>query len=303
LPGVLYGLKEKELNMIKLASIPTPAMVMGRELLQLILQHPEDDKPRYFYAKWCLSHGNIPRGVFIVTQLQLTELGLDDESWDAFTLRSREKKLIAEFGSGWAGQIGEYVADYHFNRGFVELVTMSARAFLEYAPALFKLAPVQHLNLTEAGDVIEELLESTYLENIRSLSLDRCHLTDRHLAELVHSHKLTQLRWLSIGENEIGLEGVKALVDASDLNLEYVRLFGNPCDPGERYAQDGDRIVERWLPEVGRYLEEEYSQRYLPWLHLKNARTIWDVVPDRFRYSSNSSEEILLNDRGKTTGA
>jgi uncharacterized protein (TIGR02996 family) len=273
-----------------------------RDHLQAVLANPDDDRPRRSYARWCRLHKDLQRAEFIDIQLSLASSGTEQDSREAYILRRRERELVAEHGRAWAGQIAEWVDDYQFDRGFVELITMSAYAFLERAPELFRRAPIRHLNLTQAGDVIKELLERGYLNNIYSLSMDRSNLTDDHLRELSSDYNLPRLRWLSIGENKIGLNGVKALVDAG-LKLDYVRLFGNPCDPVERYAHDGDRIVERWLPEVGRYLEQEYSGHYLPWLHLRNARTIWDVVPNRFRQTSRSSADVQLNEQVKSTEA
>lgn len=289
--------------MSRILQDPTSSrMPEERDLLQVILENPDDDRPREIYAQWCRLHGDFHRADFIEIQLRFAGPGVEEDSWEAYIFRRREKELVAEHGRAWTGQIAEWVDNYQFDRGFVELITMSAYAFLERAPKLFRRAPIHHLNLTQAGDVIKELLERGYLNNIYSLSMDRCNLTDYHLRELVSDSNLPRLRWLSIGENKIGLEGVKALVDA-DLKLDYVRLFGNPCDPVERYAHDGDRIVERWLPEVGRYLEQEYYGNYLPWLHLQNARTIWEVVPNRFRQSSRSSADVQLNEQVKSTEA
>ncbi|HYY57394.1 MAG TPA: hypothetical protein VE842_08675 [Pyrinomonadaceae bacterium] len=282
--------------------VTSPRLPEERDLLQAVLENPDDDPPRRKYAQWRMIRGDFLRANFIEIQLGLASPDTDQDSWQAYVFRRRERELVAEHGRAWAGQIAEWVDDYQFDRGFVELITMPASAFLERAHELFKLAPIRHLNLTQAGDWIKELLERGYLNNIHSLSMDRSNLTDHHLRELVSDSNLPRLRWLSIGENKIGLDGVKALVDA-DLKLDYVRLFGNPCDPIERYAHDGDRIVERWLPEEGRYLEQEYYGDYLPWLHLQNARTIWDVVPNRFRQSIRSNADVQVNEKGRSTEA
>src|SRR5262245_2269860 len=103
------------------------------ELLQAVLDQPDDDAPRLAYADWCAQQSDEPtrtRAEFIRAQIRLTRQinNLTYEEW--FDLSQREEKLRKTYRAVWASTLGLLVNDYTFNRGFVEYVSMSARGFL-----------------------------------------------------------------------------------------------------------------------------------------------------------------------------
>jgi uncharacterized protein (TIGR02996 family) len=253
------------------------------ELLQAVLDNPDDDAPRLAYADWCERQNDEPtraRAEFIQAQILVNHL---DEASDPFVpalLREQEQTLRSIHQAAWAAAVAPLVDDYVFNRGFVELASLSARNFLDRSTQLFSLAPVRHLDLNGVREVAQELFASPQLLKIRSLRMNACSLDDDNLKLLAASENASALRWLSLANNDIGLEGIAALAASPFLKeLVYLNLSGNPVDPVERYAHDNGNIVDQWLPESGEMLEARFG--YLRWLHIE-ARTI-DATPNRFR--------------------
>src|SRR2546430_1459649 len=146
------------------------------DLLQAVLDNPDDDTPRLAYANWCDRQSDEPtkaRGEFIRVQIEIALMDTSAVNQGAASdLEHRASALSNSYGSAWAGPLVALVDHYAFDRGFVEIVTLSARAFLDHAPQLFTLAPIQHLNLTNVTEAADELFSSTYLRRIRSLVMD-----------------------------------------------------------------------------------------------------------------------------------
>src|ERR1700704_6389023 len=94
------------------------------ELLQAVLDNPDDDAPRLAYADWCERQSDEPtkaRAEFIQAQMLADHL---DEGRDPFVpalLREQEQTLRSVHQAVWAEAIAPLVDDYAFNRGFVEL--------------------------------------------------------------------------------------------------------------------------------------------------------------------------------------
>ena len=262
-------------------------MAENQDLLQAVLATPDADEPRLAYAAWCDQHGDEDtrlRGEFIRLQLTLANIEKGITQGDTYELRFREETLLDVYGSLWAAPLSDLVTGVEYDRGFVELLTLSAARFLEHAPDLFRLAPIRHLTLTNVAEVAEALFASSHLRTIRSLKLKRCDLTDAHAHLLADAPSLGQLRWLSIAENNIGFEGADALAASGHLpQLAYVHFYGNPVNPSEQYAYDGEIIMDAWLPEDGERLEDRHG--YVPWLH-QDATTAPEVLPNRFRLGS-----------------
>jgi len=246
-----------------------------QKLLEKILGDPDCARLRGAYAADCLSPQD-PRAEFIDVQLRLAQPEQGSSGTDAYLLSVRERDLLRQYREIWGEPIASLVEDYEFHRGFVELVRLPARQFLEQAPKLFSSAPILHLDLTAVGDAAEDLFRSSHLSRIRSLSMNRCGLGDREIQALAQSSHLQNLQWLSLAYNRITRKGIAALAKASASrrggprpsplgSLLYANLYGNPVDPTECYAEDQGIVTDTWLPPEGVALEEKYG--YLPWLH------------------------------------
>jgi uncharacterized protein (TIGR02996 family) len=258
-------------------------MPLEAELLNAILEKPDEDAPRLACADWC-EHQNDPalkaRAEFIRAQLELVSAAdlLSHEDW--YFLSSRATDLLTAHRLRWDVELNSLVNDRSYHRGFIELVMLPASAFLARAPALFALAPIRHLDLVEAHHCAAELFASPYLDRILSLSLKRCALDDADLSLLAASRHLGELRWLSLAENEFGIEGIEALARSPGLNkLVHADFQGNRVDPGEQCSVDNDLIMDRLMPEAGEALERRFGR--LVWLHT-TGDTLKEAALDRF---------------------
>lgn len=254
-------------------------------LLKAVLDDPNNDEPRLKYADWCERQSDEPtkaRAEFIRLQIEIAQMSSTAVNrGEAYHQMYREMKLYDAYKVDWVSTIRALVDGFEFNRGFVELVKLTARDFLDHAKQLFDIAPIYHLELTNVATDADELFASSHLERMRSLRMDNCGLNDSHLQLLAASPHVAKLRWLSIRENEIGMTGIEALVKSPHLKqLAYTNFTGNPVDPCEELGIDGDVVVATWLPEEGKILESRHG--YIPWLH-RNGETISDYHPSRFR--------------------
>lgn len=255
--------------------------------LRAVLQSPDDDGPRLDYAGWCEQQSDPrwqARSRFVRAQLEKARLPPDapqDKKNDlAYIIRTTEKA----YRHAWAEGIGSLVDEFGFDRGFVELVTIDAGDFISRAPQFFNLSPIRHINLTAKTGFPREILVSPLFAGVRSLSLDRCGLTDAELKQWAENPAVADIVWLSLAENHLGLEGARALAESPfTKGLSYVNLYGNPLNPGEIHSMDDGNIVANWLPPEGLLLESWYGR--LPWLHAAGS-TVWDMVPSRFRVTA-----------------
>jgi hypothetical protein len=248
------------------------------EALEEVIARPFEDRPRRDFADVVRAEeGDEARYEFIALQLGYAR----DSEADAYSCGSRARELLRQHGASWADGIRGEVRSYEFNRGFVERIELSARAFLSDGERLTRLAPILHLDLTDAAAAGDKLFDSPALAGIHSLSLSRGRIGDDEIRRLAGSEHLKNLRWLSLAQNQVTLDGVRELARSPYLRrLEFVNLFENPADPRERYSHDQGVIVDRWLPREGEELEAEFGA--LPWLHIRGD-LIADVQPDRFR--------------------
>lgn len=245
-------------------------MAENDELLQAVLDQPEEDGPRLAYAAHCDEHGD-PRGAFIRAQCQLTAMRrrqhLDDDLF--VPAHELEKQLLTKHGKEWSSSVQRLVTAALFYRGFVELVVLDARKFLRLAPELYRRTPVLHLFLANAAPVIDELFASPHLGRILSLNLEKSRIGDKGAKALAASPHLHKLRWLNLNDNEIGQEGIEAICASQHLPmLKYLAFKRNrvPDPTSKPGAIDGQfgQILEWDIPPQGRELMKRFGPK--PWL-------------------------------------
>src|SRR4051812_42610458 len=106
-------------------------MTREDDLLRAIRDNPEDDSLRLVYADWLEEHGGpagLERAEFIRVQCELERLPADEPR--RAELERRQDALLADHEAEWAGPLARLVGKYHFRRGFVEEVTLTAAKFL-----------------------------------------------------------------------------------------------------------------------------------------------------------------------------
>jgi hypothetical protein len=263
------------------AAWPAPAT------LQMVVSEPDNLSLRENYAD-TLRDREPKKAEFIHWQIKAERLRAErrnPERIEAVLAGDQILRLhYSEFRPLWDTGDNNYVREYSFNRGLVELVEISARYFLDTTSTkIFEVAPILHLDLSDTSGNWDRLGVDNRLKNIRSLSFSRSGITDADLQALSGWNALKDLWWLDLSHNHIGTSGVASLAKTFQEifpNLLYVNLAGNLCDPTEEFSADGNLIMDSWLPKHGQMLEAQYGRR-IPWLHLLDDR-LFDFPPDRF---------------------
>lgn len=156
-----------------------------------ILSAPDDDVPRLIFADWLEEEGE-PRGEFIRVQIELHQLGdLDPRSID---LADRSRELLAQYSEVWAQELNQDVRKSVYQRGFIETITVRARAFLKDGDQLFRAAPVRWLRFNYVKGVGTVLAECPALQHIRYLDLMDLKIPSEELESILQSPWLSELR-------------------------------------------------------------------------------------------------------------
>jgi uncharacterized protein (TIGR02996 family) len=256
-------------------------------LFQAVLDRPADDAPRFAYAGYCDAQGD-PYGAFIRAQLARTQALRYGSDEDANRLRDESDEIRYKHKTpAWTNGIEKLVTHPTFIRGFVDSVIMDARAYLEHADELYRLAPIRHLSLTGVGDLAQVLARDPHLSQITWLRFnDKPTIGDAGLVAIASSPYVRGLRALEAASQNISMAGLEALCASKQLPaLVYTNLTGNRFeDPTAGYGTDWmtGRIVPDsvYLSPFGKEVETKYGE--LAWLH----------APLRLRHFPPAHEEL-----------
>jgi uncharacterized protein (TIGR02996 family) len=221
--------------------------------LRAIVARPDDDTPRLVYADWLEEHGDADRAEFIRGQCELERLKAEGRRNLALGRRVRE--LLAAHADRWTEPLraAKLRGDWHFRRGFVEGVTMSATRFVRNAAKLFRLAPtVRSARFPDASNEVTALARCKYLARLTELDLRRmcdcgaCPI-DRELADLFASPHAVNLVSLNVAEDRIGEDLARLLAATKRLaSLTALDLSGNPFGPdGVRALVESRHLMTR----------------------------------------------------------
>ena len=251
------------------------------DLYAAVVADPNDEAPRRALAAYYDGRGD-PRGELIRIQLETAAkeaVGTRDGK-----LIDREHKLISAHGRAWAAPLADLVTGYRFHRGLVGEVKLPLDRFLDVAPTLFTVAPIQHVDLTAPRARWSELLRSPHLGRLTSLSLDRLDLGDEEARAIAGAEAMRTLRWLSLAKNKIGRAGVDALAASPWLaSLAVLDLTKNPCDPIPKpggHDLDG-RVTAIDRPALANELVARHGAR--PWLANPEDPDAWPLPRDSYR--------------------
>ncbi|HET7504340.1 MAG TPA: hypothetical protein VFK02_25135 [Kofleriaceae bacterium] len=240
-------------------------------LLEAVVDAPTDDAPRLAYAR-AIAASDPERAELIELQLAVARARKTHTAPPAGAL-DREFRLIRDRGAAWAADVKPLVDKWQYLRGFVEVVTLPAAAFLQRAADLYRRAPVLHLDLTGAKPVAAALFASPHLARLVSLKLAGEGLGDAEAKLLAASPHLARLEWLDLSRNQIGAAGLEAIAASSHLpRLGYVSFAANAvADPTPQHADEYDADSA-----VAKQLQAKYGPR--AWL---TARQRSDWPPPR----------------------
>ena len=227
---------------------------------------------RALLAEW--DRAADPRAALLKAQLEVWK-HLDapptQESWE---LSGDAAELIYRHGNAWAGRIAELVDAYRFHRGLVAEITISLDRFVELADELYKLAPIQHLNLRGPATRFRELVASPRFAQLVSVVFaGQPSFGDNEAFALAQSRYASRLRWISLTRNAIGRPGVEALAASPHLaNVMYLALEGNPFNPSPSVWSDGGVVSIETSPHAAE-LQRAYGHKV--WLEPSYQQAEW----------------------------
>jgi len=244
--------------------------------LHAVIAAPTEDEPRLAYAD-AVAASDPERAELIRIQVALAR-ARQAHVMPAAGAVSQEHALLRARAATWGADLAPLVDKLQFLRGFPEVVTLDAAAFLERADELYRRAPILHLDLTGVTAVAARLFASPQLARIRSLRLNGNRLGDAEVALLAASPHLGNLAWLDLGSNQIGAAGLEALAASQALpKLGYVGFAFNAVeDPTPRHADEYDATSAE-----GKRLQAAYGPR--AWLDAKRRYT-WPPPRDAVEY-------------------
>lgn len=204
-------------------------MSLEEVFLRDVLTNPADDTPRRIYADWLLDQVDphqAARGELIHVQCERAARPPDDP--ELIGLLAAERELLAAHQRAWGGPLAGLVERWEYRRGFPEAVTLSARAFLDHAPAFFAQGPIREVRLREATWLLTDLAASPSLAPLTVLDLRENEIEEWGLRELARAPHAGVLRVLDLSRNRLGASGVEALLRRAMLPaLKVLRLNGS----------------------------------------------------------------------------
>jgi uncharacterized protein (TIGR02996 family) len=140
---------------------------MHEGFLERIRAEPDQDVHRLVYADFLDEHGDSDRAEFIRLQVRLARGEAAPEETPA--LRRRERELLVAHELEWTAPLHGIVQRARFVRGFVERVTLLPEGFIQRGEELFRLAPVRHVIITDAGEQLSAIAGCPWLASVETL--------------------------------------------------------------------------------------------------------------------------------------
>jgi uncharacterized protein (TIGR02996 family) len=218
--------------------------MMGRsEFLTAIRDFPHDIEPRLRFAG-LLEDENDPRGEFIRTQCDLETLSVRNPI--RIDLETRERELLADHEDEWLGPLAGIVDWAVFQRGFVEEIAISARAFLEHADRILAWGPIREVHFRGAERKMPDLAACPALARVTFVDLSDNYLRDIGVKTLATSPHLARLEGLNLGSTGIGDAAVRALARSTTFpSLRELYLCGNRVSRRGLKTLAGSRLIGR----------------------------------------------------------
>jgi uncharacterized protein (TIGR02996 family) len=218
-------------------------------LMKAVCDNPDEDTPRLVFADWLQEHSEEARAEFIRVQVELARRGEEPK------LKAREESLFAAHREEWeqpfrqfevAGSFRHFVFGVHFRRGFVWGISINDERyrFVDNASALFRLAPIERVNLFHK-EQHEDLTRCPELLNVKELLIDRAGFETEEIARLLRSKYLSNIVRLDLiaddDNGHLGSDGLELLGRAKTLPaLRHLDLSYNCCS--WMYSDEGNWI-------------------------------------------------------------
>jgi uncharacterized protein (TIGR02996 family) len=193
-------------------------------------------------------------------------------------VRARIDTLVSKVRPRLAGPIAALVERHETRNGFIDLVRMTARGFLDSGETVSRYQPVRFLELTKSAGLMAELAATPLLQRLTSLDFYGNEIGDAGVAQLAAPPYLGKLRWLGLARCGVGAAGAEALAAAPSFrNLRYVHFADNLVElTPQAAAHDWDgTVLEVELPPLGKRLNDQYGP--LAWLERYARKWMPDV--------------------------
>jgi uncharacterized protein (TIGR02996 family) len=129
-------------------------------LYDRVVDDPRDDAPREAFAA-AVENTDPDWAEFI--RLQLETARARAARVDPGPTATREATLRDRHDQRWSHPVKDLTQAHGFLRGFVEWVWMDAEVFLMFSEDLYHRAPVLHLDLIDAQEIVDELFDDPHL--------------------------------------------------------------------------------------------------------------------------------------------
>jgi hypothetical protein len=262
---------------------------LWHELGPKILESPESDEPRLEFAARLdderVRHRHegkpSPRAELIYLQLKLAEMPTDHPEW--FRVATRVRSLLIDHEQQWIPQelMSSGVLNATFYRGFVAKVTVAAWYLMDAASFLFRIAPIQHLDVVDVDSekrlrrIVERLTELEVVADVRSLGLDSQGISN---AENLYIGGWSGLRWLSLRYNNLDFKNVRLLLKSAPQSLVSIDLYGNAGDPAPQFNFDQGVVISSEPPTRD-------EEQLFDWRTARRSIAGREIHPDRFALS------------------
>lgn len=188
------------------------------QFLPEILARYHDDVPRLILADYLDESPNPAcqaRAELIRVQCTLARLAERHPRCDE--LLELQQEILAEHQETWAKPLLDLVSGIEFRRGLLDVVSMEAKTFITHGDKLFERAAIRRVKLIDAASVLNRLVNSPHLMQVRELDLCGNDLGNGGVNLLLRSPYLGEVRSLDLSFNDICDGGVRLLAGTRSL--------------------------------------------------------------------------------------
>jgi uncharacterized protein (TIGR02996 family) len=212
------------------------------DFLHAVCENPDDEMLRLLFADWLEENGEEERAEFIRLQIEIDRL---PDGKNKQKIRSRETELLKKYKDEWAAPFRQFeVADsfrrfvfgVHFRQDFVWALSLNDEdhRFVDNAAALFRLAPVERVNLFHKRQHAD-LVRCPQLLQVKELLLDRQGFGTEEIEAFLRSpylKNLVRLELIADDDNgHLSADGIELLSKTDTLPaLRHLDLSFNWCN-------------------------------------------------------------------------
>jgi uncharacterized protein (TIGR02996 family) len=175
------------------------------QFIRAIEAEPGDDGVRLVFADWLEENGDLDRARFIRLQCECYRIDSgarpEAETGERKVLQRQIDDLLNAHREEWTAGLPAWARESEFERGFLHIIRMTGKQFLDSAGAVRAVAPLDALFLDHLQGREEAVLASEHLAGVSRLWVEGARLTDAGMTALTSSPHLGRLRRLGANRN------------------------------------------------------------------------------------------------------